>query len=399
MTLNKSSQLVLAAAASLLAASLLAACGSTLTTDFVFVASSRAAGVNNYGELDVFEVNSESGHMRQIPTSPFPSGGRNPVAEAVSTDHNNLYVVNRDDNTIVQFVIGNDGKLYPTSTVNTPGVFPIAVAVAGSNLFVADTYQPLPTCSPAAPCSGSIGVFNIAPSSKSVAGGGLTEVTNGALTYWPLALPSSPGHVLMPAAIAANGSALYVAAYDTSVTPHSGYLFAFATASNGALSALNGGVPYPAGVQPSAIAVDPSGANLYLTDYITGSVLPFAISAGGLTPGVQVSTGDQPSALAVDATGKYVFVTNSLDSTLQVYSASAGVLKSLGVYATGSQPVAVGVDPSTNQYIYTANFLGNNVSGFAMTAGSSTLLNSQNSPYLANAQPTAVAAIPHGSKK
>jgi 6-phosphogluconolactonase (cycloisomerase 2 family) len=59
--------------------------------------------------------------MRQIPTSPFPSGGRNPVAEAVSSDNTNLYVVNQDDNTIVQFIIGNDGKLYPQNTVNTPG--------------------------------------------------------------------------------------------------------------------------------------------------------------------------------------------------------------------------------------------------------------------------------------
>ena len=62
--------------------------------------------------------------MRQIPTSPFPSGGRNPVAEAVSTDYSNLYVVNQDDNTIVQFVIGPDGKLYPQNTVNTPGNLP-----------------------------------------------------------------------------------------------------------------------------------------------------------------------------------------------------------------------------------------------------------------------------------
>ena len=92
--------------------------------------------------------------MRQIPTSPFPSGGRKPVAEAVSTDQTNLYVVNQDDNTIVQFIIGNDGKLYPQNTVNTPGVFPLAVAVSGLNMFVLDTYQPLPTCSPAQPCSG-----------------------------------------------------------------------------------------------------------------------------------------------------------------------------------------------------------------------------------------------------
>ena len=88
MKFNKSSQLLLVSAASLLVAGLITACG-TLTVDFVFVASSKAAGPNNYGEIDVFEINSESGFMRQIPSSPFPSGGRNPVAEAVSTDNNN----------------------------------------------------------------------------------------------------------------------------------------------------------------------------------------------------------------------------------------------------------------------------------------------------------------------
>ncbi len=57
MKFNKSSQLLLVSAASLLAASLVTAC-STLTVDFVFVSSSKAAGPNNYGEVNVFEVNS-----------------------------------------------------------------------------------------------------------------------------------------------------------------------------------------------------------------------------------------------------------------------------------------------------------------------------------------------------
>ncbi len=123
MKFSRSSQLVLVAAASLLVATFVTAC-ETLTVDFVFVACSRAAGANSYGELDVFEINSESGRMRQIPTSPFPSEGRDPVAEAVSADYQSLFVVNQDDNTIVQFVIGSDGKLYPFNTVNTPGILP-----------------------------------------------------------------------------------------------------------------------------------------------------------------------------------------------------------------------------------------------------------------------------------
>src|ERR1039458_1458674 len=90
MKFNKSSQLLLVSAASILVAGLMTAC-ATLTVDFVFVASSKAAGPNNYGEINIFEVNSESGHMRQIPASPVPSGGRFPIAEAVSSDNTNLF--------------------------------------------------------------------------------------------------------------------------------------------------------------------------------------------------------------------------------------------------------------------------------------------------------------------
>src|SRR6266568_40891 len=176
MKFNKSSQLLLVSAISLLAASLMTACG-TLTVDFVYVTSAKAAGPNNYGEINVFEVNSESGFMRQIKTSPFLSGGRNPVAEAVSSDDTTLYVVNKDDNSIVQFIIGSDGKLYPQNTTNTPGVFPLAVSVAKSTLYVADTFQPLPACSPAAPCSGSIAVFPILPAAGTVQAGKLQTGT------------------------------------------------------------------------------------------------------------------------------------------------------------------------------------------------------------------------------
>src|SRR5690242_7933026 len=101
MKFNKSGQLLLVAAASLGVATLLTACDqftATLTADFVYVTSAQAAGPNQYGVVDVFEVNAQSGHMRQIPTSPFPSGGRNPVAEVVAPSNNTLYVVNRDDN-------------------------------------------------------------------------------------------------------------------------------------------------------------------------------------------------------------------------------------------------------------------------------------------------------------
>jgi len=395
MTLNKPSQLALVAGVSLLAAGLMTACG-TLTVDFVYVSSAKAAGPNNYGEIDVFEVNSESGRMRQIPTSPFPSGGRNPVAEVVAPDNANLYVVNEDDNTIVQFVIGNDGKLYPQNTVNTPGVFPMATATGGGFLFVADTYQPLPACSTASPCSGSVAVFPIG--SNDVLGSAV-ENTSVSGSYWPLSLPGNPTHVMVPTAVAtaASGAYVYVSAYDATTT--GGYIFGFAVNTDGTLSALNGGAPFAAGGHPSAMAASPDGSLLYVTDFKNNKVLVYSLASGALTQigGSPFPSGTSPSAIVVDGTGKWVYVANSQDSNVTAYSSAAGVLSSVGVYTTGTQPVAIGIDPGLNQYLYTANFLDSSVSGFQIQPADGTLLHSQFSSYAANLNPTAVAAIPHGS--
>jgi 6-phosphogluconolactonase len=404
MKLNKPSQLALVAAASLLAASMLTAC-ETLTVDFVFVTSAKAAGTNSYGQIDVFEINSESGQMREIPTSPFPSGGRNPVAEAVTPDNTNLFVVNEDDNTIVQFIIGNDGKVYPQNTTNTPGIFPMAVAVSGTNLYVVDTYQPLPTCSPADPCPGSIGVFPILtattgnPPSEYLG----TSVANGNINYWPLSLPGKPNDVIVPTAITVlkSGAYLYVSAYDSSVTPNVGYVFAFATSSGGALTPLNGGVPFFAGTHPSGMASDASSSYLYVTDSSNSDVLGFAAASGQLTPlaSSPYRAGGSPSSIVVDPTYSYVYVANAQDSSVTEYSMNSGVLTNIGTISTGLDPVAIGIDPSTNRFLFTANFLGSSIygtiSGFELDTTTGSLLVSKDSPYKSDTNPTAVAAIPH----
>ena len=438
MKFNKSSQLLLVSAISLLAAGLITACG-TLTVDFVYVACSKAAGPYNYGEIDVFEINSESGFMRQIPSSPFPSAGRNPVAEAVSTDNNNLFVANQYDNTIVQFVIGNDGKLYPFNTVNTPAVDPFALAVNGMNLFVADTYQPLSNCSTAEPCSGSISVFPLstggsasgAPCVATVCIGSPAVNSSIGAAYWPLSLPSRPNDVIEPTSITVlpSGAYVYVAAYDATTNPGANYTFGFAVGAGGVLTPLNGGnplgtptngpfavetcigaflnAPYTVNTCPSAItsASGVTSSYVYVTDVYNGRVLGYSVASGtGLLTalsGNPFPAGDQPSAIIVDPKYSYAYVTSAQDSTVWAYSIdmSNGELASIGTYGTGLQPVAIGIDPSTIHFIYTANFLGNTtfgtISGFEISPTAGTLVNSENSPYISSAQPTAVAAIPH----
>jgi len=424
MKFNKSGQLVLVSAASLVAAALITACG-TLTVDFAYVTSSKAAGANNYGEIDVLEVNSESGVLRRIPTSPFPSGGRNPVAEAVSPNFSNLYVVNHDDNTVVQFAIGNDGKIYPQNTINTPGVFPLGVSVNGSLMFVADTYQPLPSCSPAEPCSGSVAVF---PLSSTGAPG--APVANAAVdsNYWPLTLPCSPTNVLTPSSInsASSGKYVYVAAYDTTAaadntadpaisnpcdvagagTAPTGYVFAFSVGSGGALSAVAGS-PFVvaskgssgAGVQPSWIASGSNSQFVYVTDFLGSRVFGYSVSSGALTQlsGSPFPSGNQPAAITTDAAGSYAYVANSLDNTISAYTISDGALSSIGTYAVSTEPLSVLVDPSTEHFVYAAGYLGSAVTGYQlMPGGSPKLVTTQGSPYTSDAQPTAMVAIPHG---
>ena len=414
MKFNKSSQLLLVSAASLLAAVLITACG-TATTDFVYVSSAKAAGANSYGEINVYEINGVSGSMRQILSSPYPSGGRNPVAEAVSSDYANLYVVNQDDNTIVQFMIGSDGKLYPQNTVNTPGIFPLAVAVSGTNLFVVDTYQPLPACSTADPCPGSVGVFPLQPATTGAnptpsGAPGPTPLTNTATgaDYWPLILPSNPKHIITPTAVNVlkSGADLFVTAYDASVTPNAGYVFGFSIGSSGALTALNGGVPFAAGVHPSAVAsaTQTSGTYVYVTDSVNGNVLGYSFSSGLLTSlsGSPYPAGNLPAAIVADPAYPYVYVANSTDGNIVAYSiSSSGVLTRIGAYTAGIQPVAIGIDPSTNHFLFTANFtpdgVNGTVTGFELSATAGTLVDTQNSPYPSTAQPTAVAAVPHGS--
>jgi 6-phosphogluconolactonase len=426
MKLNKSGQLVLVSAVSLAAAGMVTACGAfsnTLTADFVYVTSSKAAGPNNYGNVDVMEVDVESGRLRHIPTSPFPSGGRDPVAEAAGTNYANLYVVNEDDNTVVQFAIGSDGKLYPQNTINTPGVFPLAVAVSSSHMYVADTYQPLPTCSPAEPCSGSVAVF---PLSSTGAPGAAVGNPSGDIDYWPLIAPCSTTDVLTPSSInvAASGKYVFVTAYDATAaadnaagstsacdvsgagTAPTGYLFMFAANSDGTLTAEKGS-PFAiaptgqsgAGVQPSAIASNSGGQYVYVTDYAGAHVYGYAIGSGTLSElaGSPFASGNEPAAIAIDSTGNYAYVANSLDNTITAYTIDGGKLSSFSTSATSTQPVAILVDPNTDHFVYAANYLAASVSGYQLMTGSGApaLVVTQNTPYTVDAQSTALAAIPH----
>ncbi len=387
MKLRKFGQVLLATAVSLGSSLLITACGTTHTIDFVYVTSSKTSP----GQVVVYKVDSGSGALTQLAQSPYPSGGRNPVAEVVSPNHENLYVVNRDDNTVVQFAIGSDGKLYPQATVNTPGGFPVGVAInpAGTFLYVVDTYQPGYT--DATPGPGAVVVYPLSASGKMG-----TPIANGDVPYFPVGFAPIGANVL------ANGSTLYVVSRGGGT--QLGRVYIFNAGSTGTLTPVGAGF-VPAGTAPNAIASDPGGRWVYVTDGAVNQLIGYtAASSGMLTPIINgpYKTDRFPISVTVDPRGYYIYVANFNASTISAYaidqgSGSPSQISGTGTYTTGGEPSCVIVEPALGRYVYTANFLDNTVTAYQLSPNTGQLTGVQNSPFFSSGQPTCVAAIPHGN--
>ena len=99
-------------------------------------------------------------------------------------------------------------------------------------------------------------------------------------------------------------------------------------------------------------------------------------------------------------------VTNSLDATVSPYeitlisgapTATVNASASGGSNSTDTDPVAIMIDPALGRFVYTANNLGNSVSGFRLDSTSGALSLTQATPYITGAHPSAVIGIPHGN--
>ena len=133
-------RLTLALVASLALGLSITACNPSFTLGFVYVLNTKT----NPGSISAYTIDSVSGALTQTANSAFPSGGQYPIAASVSNNSKWLYVVHEIDNTVVQFTIGTDGKLYQAHTYNTPGTYPIAMTIdpTSNYLFVVDSYAP-----------------------------------------------------------------------------------------------------------------------------------------------------------------------------------------------------------------------------------------------------------------
>jgi 6-phosphogluconolactonase len=382
MKLSKFGRIALVSAISLGLGFGVTACGPSNTIDFLYVTASK----QNPGQISVYKVDSEAGVLYQITDSPYGSGGRNPVADVTTPNGKNLYVINHDDNTIVEFAIGTDGKLYPQQTCNLPGSYPVQLAVnqTGTYLYVVETYQP--NFSTSIPGPGALVVFPINANGQLGATGSLCQpVANGTNNFFPLGKNPLAANVV-------NGSFVYA------VNEADQTISAFQAGSNGVLTLI---AVYPVGLGPNAIASDPAGKFLYVTDGPSNQLYGFQIQSGGalVTMPTPFRTDNLPDAVTVDPRGKYVYVANYNGNDVNAYTidqTTGNATPLSGTYAVGTGPLCILVEPSEGRYLYTANFLGNTVSGLAINPATGGLSATQASPYGAAQQPTCSAAITHG---
>jgi 6-phosphogluconolactonase len=401
MKFNKLRQLFLVSAIGLVVATLFSGC-ALVTIDYLFVATSASTLSGNStgcagGEIETYAVDSQSGAIRNGPP-PVCSGGTSPLALAVTPGHDHLYVSNQLDKNIVHFSIADNGVLTKQDSVTLSGpVTSMTISPDGNTLYAVSGTT-----------SATLSVF---------------PLSSGALATTPaaqvaLSIPGNPDDLVVPTGVAVlpSGNAVYATAYDmssynpggpTTSTASPGWIFGFATGTGGALIPTPGS-PYTAGVKPSGVTADPLNSYIYVTDYASNQLIGYGVYSGYVLNFLlngPYKSGGQPTAITVDPRGRFVYTSNSLDSTVSAYviDLATGV-PSAAVNTSGSQlngtdtqPVAVAVDPALARYVYTANYLGNTISGFRLDPTAGTLKPTQATPYPTGIHPTAIALVPHGN--
>jgi 6-phosphogluconolactonase len=410
MKFSQLGQLALASAVSAALVLGITACGQSNTIDFLYVASVH----DSPGQIYAFAVDGESGALSPIPGSPF-GAGRNPIALVTSPNNRNVYALNHDDNTVMEYAVNSDGKLSSQNKYTiTAGTSPNGMAISpdGKTLYVVAGYGLDPSGTPYSPTTPGIGALIQFPVNA--------DGTLGSQAAYPTCNNPVAVNVL------ANGSAVYVVndpsgqlttlkdTVPTVTYPAAGACFGGAGAngqitsyvvnSNNSLTP-GAGSPFAAGVAPNAIASDPTARFVYVTDFSTSLMYSYAVQSNGTIqalPAPTEPTGQLPSAVTVDPRGRYIYVSNygantvsgfGIDQTSGQPSALAGTSSTSAV---DPGPASVLVENSIGRYVYTANFIGGTVSSLYLDPNAGTTHGGQNTPFPGVAQATALASVKHG---
>jgi len=163
-------------------------------------------------------------------------------------------------------------------------------------------------------------------------------------------------------------------------------------AANGALTLLSSAAT---GFPPSAVALDPTGAQALVTG--VNSVDYFPISLNG-TIGIRSSYngGATATALSIDPTSQYLFQANTVGPVLAVYTLlETGVQNGALYYTPGNGPSAVLAEPS-GRFVYVANSADGTISAYSLNNPTG-VLTPITGTFTAGAGPDSLAASNDGT--
>ena len=396
MKFNAMIRTALAGATSLAIALGTTACSRDYTAAYVYSTSA------SNGTISGFAVDYQSGVLTPLAGSPFASQLSNPTTLVPTPNGKFLYVIGGTQNAAVQeFSVGTDGKIYGQNTYNITGTYPTAAAIdsTGGYLYVTYTYQV--GYGPANPGPGGITIFKINADNS------LGTPTNVNVGNRPIAIAVS-----VPVPTTSN---VYVYVVDQETSPNATTIGFQQNTSSGALTLVAGstctGTPtictgVHSGVTPSAIAIDPTGRYVYVTDKSSNQILGYQIASatGTLTALVSspYATGLYPVAITIDPRGKYIYTANYNSNSVSSYSlnssdGSLGGTAAVGNFSTATGPTCVTVEPALGIYLYTSNYLDNSVSGAQLSPNTGQLEGIANTPFPVGSLPSCVTAVANGS--
>jgi 6-phosphogluconolactonase (cycloisomerase 2 family) len=352
------------------------ACGGG-TVGFMWVLGTQ------YNQIAGFKVDNFSGNLTQIPKSPFPSGGTNPVSIVVRAGGRFVYVVNQGApatttapavaGNITAFSVGGEGVLTAQQTYSSQGTNPVWATAdsAGSFLYVLDQFAPDGSG------NGSITVFAIDTTTGRLQLVPNQQVKNAQgtqLTYFPV----GPKPTMMQ--LSGTGCLYTINTGDNTVFPYSVgtsgqlVLTTNSTITTGAtqLNSISASAKYVYLTDAAPTADSPGG---FILPYTSGTGCSLNSVTGGAVPNLPGTS--NPVNTMTDATGNYLYVlnkttTNSQNATSSISAFNiiqqTGRLQPLPIqdpnnpYAVGAGPTCIVEDP-TKQWLYTSNNIAGSVTG------------------------------------
>ena len=376
-------------------------CCGVYTSGYMYVTGAQ------YSQIGAFKIDHDFGYLTPVTGSPFPSAGANPVQEVVIPGGRFLAVVNKGSNSVSIYTIGGAGRLYFQHQYATSGTNPVSIGLdlGGNYLYTVDQIAPDGSG------RGDITVFAIDPST-----GKLTLITNAntfntngsQLPYFEVNY--NPVQVVVAGGSSTAGSAgayVYVLdqAYDIARStagvpaaclvpaPPAGCttpdVFLYQINSSTGQLTLTQNAPLNTGSQPGALSTIAVGSKyVYIADRTptasapAGRILPFTVGSGGVlqilvggpTPNVPGAAGT-PDAILSNSNSQFLYVANFGPGNINqpnsnvsgfTIDTSNGQLQPIASaqnpFTSGSGPIWMAID-ATNQYLYTANFNDNTITG------------------------------------